>query len=310
MCQRCGSAEPWVSPVRRLHPCGGSWRFPGLVIRALKGGADRPGGRCRVWGPRCLRAPARCCQGVPPWRRRGALSSASAGKRGTRSSAQTPCPSAAPCLPPPPPAPSDRGTALPPGRLGPISACCLSGLLVGNQVPKPKDQLPHCPFLRLDPTLRGQRGALSAVGPPDLWLFVRLGRPARHAPAPTALPAPARPPCLARVVTPGPSVGRRRPRGRGPRPPAALPAHTSWDVADAPPWTPRSLRMPVVPVLGHDGGPEAGPGPSLSRGLTVPRARTHPAPRPLGSPLRGRRPSGTGPLPWGLCIRIYFETVL
>lgn len=184
-------------------------------------------------GSSLLTRTCRCCQGVPPWRRRGALSSASAGKRGTRSSAQTPCPSAAaPCLPPP--APSDRGTALPPGRLGPISACCLSGLLVGNQVPKSKDQLPHCPFLRLDPTLRRQRGALSAVGPPDLWLFVRLGRPARHPPAPTALPAPARPPCLARVVTPGPSVGRRRPRGRGPRPLAALPAHTSWDVADAP----------------------------------------------------------------------------
>lgn len=249
-----------------------------------------------MWGPRCLRAPARCCQGVPPWRRRGALSSASAGKCGTRSSAQTPCPSAAaPCLPPPPPAPSDRGTALPPGRLGPISACCLSGLLVGNQVPKSKDQPPHCPFLRLDPTLRGQRGALSAVGPPDLWLFVRLGRPARHPPAPTALPAPARPPCLARVVTPGPSVGRRRPRGRGPRPPAALPAHTSWDVADAPPGPPGPSACLWSRSSDMTGGRKRGQGPlcpagSRSRepGPTLPLVPSAPHSEGGGPQARGR----------------------
>lgn len=189
MCQRCGSAEPWVSPVRRLHACGGSWRFPGLVIRALKGGADRPGGRCRVWGPRCLRAPARCCQGVPPWRRRGALSSASAGKRGTRSSAQTPCP-----LPPAPAPGSKRSGNCPPSGQAWAHFCLLfvwppSGES-GPQVQGPASPLPfpapgpHAPRAARGPVGGGPAGpvAVCSFGPPG------SSRPGPHG---TACPSPA-----------------------------------------------------------------------------------------------------------------------
>lgn len=139
---------------------------------------------------------------------------------------------------------------------------------------------PHAPRAARGPVGGGPAGpvAVCSFGVPG------SSRPGPHGTAcPRLAPLPG---ARGDTGTVGGEEGRRRPRGRGPRPPAALPAHTSWDVADAPPGPPGPSACLWSRSSDMTGGRKRGQGPlcpagSRSRepGPTLPLVPSAPTPR-------------------------------